>query len=158
MAYRGSQARGWIGATAAGLLHSHSHTDPSQVYDLHHSSQQPGSLTHWVKLPTFLMDPSLARYCWATTTSWKQFLQKSSQQVFSKGSIMRSRYVYSCSRWLLCLTIVSWNCLIHFFFKLHYLAFSLSLFSPLTNMYWPPGTILGIRNVAVIKKSKSPTL
>ena len=36
----GSQARGWIGATAASLHHSHSKRDLSCLCDLHHSSQQ----------------------------------------------------------------------------------------------------------------------
>ena len=39
-AYGGSQARGWIGAIAAGPCHSHSHTGPSHVCNLHHSSWQ----------------------------------------------------------------------------------------------------------------------
>ena len=34
------QARGRIGATAAGLHHIHSNLGPSCVCDLHHSSQQ----------------------------------------------------------------------------------------------------------------------
>jgi len=40
MAYGGSQAKGRIGATAASLCHSHSNADPSQIFDLHHSSRQ----------------------------------------------------------------------------------------------------------------------
>ena len=40
LAYGGSQARGRIGATAAGLRHSHSNSDPSHVCDVHHSSRQ----------------------------------------------------------------------------------------------------------------------
>ena len=40
MAYGGSQARGLVGAVAAGLRQSHSNTDPSRVCDLHHGSQQ----------------------------------------------------------------------------------------------------------------------
>ena len=36
----GSQARGRIGAAAAGLRHSHSNTNPSLVYDPHHSVRQ----------------------------------------------------------------------------------------------------------------------
>ena len=39
-AYGGSQARGRIGAVAAGLYHSHSNADLSHVCDLHHSSRQ----------------------------------------------------------------------------------------------------------------------
>ena len=37
-AYGRSQARGWIGAAAAGLCHSHGNTDLSHICDLHHSS------------------------------------------------------------------------------------------------------------------------
>ena len=37
MAYGSSQARGWIGAVAAGLHHSTAMPDPSSVSDLHHS-------------------------------------------------------------------------------------------------------------------------
>ena len=40
-AYGGSQARGWIGTTAASLPQSHSNIDPSRVFDLHHISLQP---------------------------------------------------------------------------------------------------------------------
>ena len=40
MAYRCSQARGQIGATAAGLSHSHSNVGPNCIFDLHHSSWQ----------------------------------------------------------------------------------------------------------------------
>ena len=40
MAYGGTQARGRIGAVAAGLCHSHSNRDLSCVCDLHHSSWQ----------------------------------------------------------------------------------------------------------------------
>ena len=40
MAYGSSQARGQIGAAAAGLHHSYSNVDPSCDYDLPHSSQQ----------------------------------------------------------------------------------------------------------------------
>ena len=49
MAYGGSQARGWIGATAAGLRHSHSHTwsKPSVTYTKAHGNA--GSLTHWAR-------------------------------------------------------------------------------------------------------------
>ena len=36
----GSQARGLIGATAAGLHHSHSKPDPSHLCDIDHSSRQ----------------------------------------------------------------------------------------------------------------------
>ena len=39
-AYGGSQARGPIRAVATSLHQSHSNTDPSRVWDLHHSAQQ----------------------------------------------------------------------------------------------------------------------
>ena len=39
-AYGTSQARGWIGAIAAGLCHSYSNTDLSCVHKLHHGSRQ----------------------------------------------------------------------------------------------------------------------
>ena len=39
-AYGNSKARGQIGATVAGLQHSHSNGDPSCICKLHHSSQQ----------------------------------------------------------------------------------------------------------------------
>ena len=46
MAYGGSQARSPFGATAAGLHHSCSNTDPSHVFNLHHSSPQRRILIH----------------------------------------------------------------------------------------------------------------
>ena len=46
MAYGSSQARGRIGAVAAGLHHSHTMQDPSHVCDLHHISCQGPTLTH----------------------------------------------------------------------------------------------------------------
>ena len=45
-AYGSSQARGRIGALAAGLYHSHSNTRSKPVCDLHHSSWQ-----HWILDP-----------------------------------------------------------------------------------------------------------
>ena len=47
--YGRSWARGWIGAVAAGLRHSHSSGDASHICHLHYSSQQCGSLTHWAR-------------------------------------------------------------------------------------------------------------
>ena len=47
--YGGSQARGPIGAIATSLCHSHSNVDLSHVFNLHHSSQQHRSITHWVR-------------------------------------------------------------------------------------------------------------
>ena len=46
MAYRSSQARGWIRAAAAGLHHSQSNNG-SATYTTAHSNA--GSLTHWVR-------------------------------------------------------------------------------------------------------------
>ena len=43
-AYGDSQARGLIGAVAAGLRHSHARSEPH--FDLHHSSWQ-----HWILNP-----------------------------------------------------------------------------------------------------------
>ena len=40
MAYRSSQARGWIGAAAAGLCPATVMWDPSHIWDLHHSLRQ----------------------------------------------------------------------------------------------------------------------
>ena len=40
VAYGSSQARGQFGAAAAGLYHSHSTSDLSSLFDLHHSSRQ----------------------------------------------------------------------------------------------------------------------
>ena len=39
-AYGGSQARGQIGAVAAGIYQGHSNGDRCHICDLHHSSQQ----------------------------------------------------------------------------------------------------------------------
>ena len=53
VAYGNSQARGWFGAAAAGLCHSHSHTGsephlwPTATYASAFGSV--GSLTHWVR-------------------------------------------------------------------------------------------------------------
>ena len=48
-AYGGSQARGLIGAVAAGLPTATATQDQSQVCNLHHSSRQRRSLTHRVR-------------------------------------------------------------------------------------------------------------
>ena len=48
-AYGGSQATGLIGAVAAGLHTATARPDTSGVCDLHHSSRQRGSLTHWTR-------------------------------------------------------------------------------------------------------------
>ena len=49
VAFVGSQVRGQIGATAAGLHHSHSSVAPSCICSLHHSSCNTVSLTHRVR-------------------------------------------------------------------------------------------------------------
>ena len=93
MAYGSSQARGWIGAAAASLHHSHSNTrlkprlspatqltappDLSCICDLHHSSQQ-----HQIFNPQteardqthILMDTSWVHYHWATMFPYSQYL------------------------------------------------------------------------------------
>ena len=57
-AYGGSLARGGIGATVAGLHHSHSMWR-SRIGDLHHSSALTDPLAHWAKDRTrILMDAS----------------------------------------------------------------------------------------------------
>ena len=69
MAYGSSQARGPIGAAAAGLHHSHSNSNPSCIWDLHHSS-----LHHWILNPLsrardptcVLLDTRRVCYCPAT--------------------------------------------------------------------------------------------
>ena len=65
----GSQARGWIGATAAGLRQSHSNMGSEPICDLHHSAWQ-----HWILNPLSkardqtcnLMVPSQTCFCCAT--------------------------------------------------------------------------------------------
>ena len=65
-----SQARGQIGAIAAGLCHSHSNVRSKPVCDLHHSSQQ-----HWILNPLSeaqdgtrnLTVPSWIHFCCVTT-------------------------------------------------------------------------------------------
>ena len=62
-AYGGSQARGWIGATAAGLHHS-------QVCNLHHGSQQHQILNPLSQARCWtciLKDASQIHFHWATT-------------------------------------------------------------------------------------------
>ena len=69
-AYRGSQARGLIRATAAGLRHSHSNVRYQLHHDLHHSSRQ-----HLILNPLRevrdrtrnLIVPSWIRFCCTTT-------------------------------------------------------------------------------------------
>ena len=60
-AYGSSQARGQIGATAAGLQHSPCHARSSRVCDLHHSSRQcqiPDPLSEARDRTRILMDTS----------------------------------------------------------------------------------------------------
>ena len=44
-----SQARGQIGAAAAGLHHSHSSADPSHIGNLYHAHSNARLLTHWLR-------------------------------------------------------------------------------------------------------------
>ena len=70
VAYGSSQARGLMGAIAAGLRHRHSNTDLSHVFDLHHSSWQCRTLNPLSKAEDRnlnLMVPSQVRFCCATT-------------------------------------------------------------------------------------------
>ena len=76
-AYGSFQARGRIRAKADGLHHSTATWDPSCVWNLHRSSQQPRSLTHWAR-PAIEPTSSwiLVRLvnCWATKgTPWQNF-------------------------------------------------------------------------------------
>ena len=78
--YRGSQARGLIGATAASLHHSHSHArsepDPSCVHDIHHSSLQRqilNPLNEARDQTCNLMLPSWIRFRCATMGTLKAF-------------------------------------------------------------------------------------
>ena len=62
----GSQARGHIGATAAGLRHSHSNIkDLSHVCDPHHSSWQRWILSNATDQTRNLTVPSQIRFCCA---------------------------------------------------------------------------------------------
>ena len=74
MAYEGSQARGLIGAIAAGLHLATAMPDPSHVCDLHQSSQQCqilNPLSEARDRTCVLMDASRIRYRWATMgTLW----------------------------------------------------------------------------------------
>ena len=58
-AYGGSQARSQIGAVATGHSHSNARAtampDLSCLWDLHHSSWQGGSSTHWVRSFSFFV-------------------------------------------------------------------------------------------------------
>ena len=69
MTYGGSQARGRIGAAAAGLHHSHSNTGSEPICIPHYSSQQhrilnpPSEAKDWTHI---LMDTSWICFCWAT--------------------------------------------------------------------------------------------
>ena len=70
VAYGSSQAKGQIGAAAAGYTTATAMPDPSQVCDLHRSSWQrwilnsPSEARDWARI---LMDPHRVHYCWATT-------------------------------------------------------------------------------------------
>ena len=76
-AYGGSQAGGWIGATAAGLHHSHSNTRSKPLCNLYHSSWQCrilnplGSARDWTLI---LIDTSQIHSCWAMTGTPKMIM------------------------------------------------------------------------------------
>ena len=68
-AYGSSQARGLIGATAAGLRHSHSNSGSSHTCDLHHSSRQHqilNPLSEARDRTRSIMIPSQTRFCFVT--------------------------------------------------------------------------------------------
>ena len=65
MRYGSSQARGWIGATAAGLHHSTATWDPSCVCDLYTTAHgNAGSFTHWASQGSNLHTKQVC-YHWA---------------------------------------------------------------------------------------------
>ena len=68
-AYGSSQARGRIGAVAAGLHQSHSYAGQCHIYDLPHSSQQliVSPLSKARDQTCVFMDPSWDCYHWAMT-------------------------------------------------------------------------------------------
>ena len=76
-AYGSSQARGWIGATAASLHHSHSNVASNLYLRLHQNSWQCWILNTLSKArdrTCILMDTSRAHYCWATMETSRQQL------------------------------------------------------------------------------------
>ena len=95
-AYGTSQARGQIGAAAAGLRHSHGRMqDRSLVCNLHNSSQQ-----HWILNPFskawdrthILMDTSRVRYYWATTGTPTHQFQMTDHRGSAKKAITYTFY------------------------------------------------------------------
>ena len=62
LAYESSQARGQIGAVAAGPYHNHSNADPSHVCDLHNNSEQCWILNLLRSQACILMDTSTFNY------------------------------------------------------------------------------------------------
>ena len=69
MAYGSSQARHWIGATAAGLHHSHNNTRPEMHLWLYHSSRQcqiPNLLNEARDWTHILMNSSWICFCCTT--------------------------------------------------------------------------------------------
>ena len=76
-AYRSSQARGQVGATAAGLCHSHSNTVSECVCNLHTAHGNAGSLTQWARpgikpASSWLLVIFHVCYCWATIQTPKK--------------------------------------------------------------------------------------
>ena len=82
MACGDSQARGLIGAAAAGLCYSHSHSNAglSRIFDLHHSSQEHqilNPLSNTRDQTHNLMVPSQIRFHYATKgTPFTAFYKK----------------------------------------------------------------------------------
>ena len=103
LAYGGSQARGLIGTTAAGLHHSQAAQDPSHVCDLHHSLWQC-----WIHNPLSearnwthnLMVPSRIHFR-CSMTGAPNFLTS-----FHKCECHSARYLKNCSDPLLLLSLL----------------------------------------------------
>ena len=77
VAYGSSQARGWIGATAASLHHSHSNARSEPVCDLHPISWQrwiPNPMSEARDRTCILMDTSLIHFRCATIGTPKFFI------------------------------------------------------------------------------------
>ena len=109
MAYGGSQARGWITATAAGLCHSHSNARCKLHLQPHHSSKQrwiPNPLSEAMDQNRNLMVSSWIHFCCATTgaPAWSlEFEMKMLAQVWPPQLFTRTHWPpgWTCSQFLL---------------------------------------------------------